>query len=287
MKTALRILLIALAAASVSTPAVSRTSNSKQSNVSERNLLRSRIKHVFVIYQENESFDHYFGSYPGADNLQSVSAVLHGFRQYDPIAGTWITPFRITDPDVESPDHSRKALLLKMNRDAMNGYIAVQEQSSAKDGYGPDDQRRLGQLTMAYYDCDTIPFLWRYARSFTLWDHFYQAMTGPSTPGNIEVIAAQTGQTQAARNPAEVVGDEGSGPGVPVENSMDPPFGPYPAAPKEKRQIVQRYATVMLTLGGRDDLHARNDIEGVAEDTAARWTKRQSCGSMGMVSGRI
>jgi phospholipase C len=229
-------------------------------------LLRSRIKHVFVIYQENESFDHYFGTYPGADNLAGVSAALHGFRQYDPIANLWITPFRITDPDVESPDHSRKGLLAKMNGGRMDRYIAAQELASAKDGYGMDDQRRLGQLTMSYYDCDTIPFLWRYAAAFTLWDHFHQAMTGPSTPGNIEVIAAQTGQTQAARDPSQAVAAGGSGPGVPVENSMDPPFGPYPGKSESKTQIVQRYATVMLTLSGRNDLLAANDTQGVRDD---------------------
>ncbi len=91
-------------------------------------------------------------------------------------------------------------------------------------------------------------------------------MVGPSTPGNIEVIAAQTGQTQAARDPSEVVRGAGSGAGVPVENSMDPPFGPYPGKPKEKLQIVQRYATVMLTLNGRGDRRATRDVEGVTDD---------------------
>jgi phospholipase C len=231
--------------------------------------VRTHIKHVFVIYQENESFDHYFGTYPGAENLASPLAQAHGFRQYDPIAKAWITPFKILDPDVESPDHSRAGLLAKMSGGKMNRFIAAQERASAKDGYGAADQRRLGQLTMSYYDCDTIPFLWKYARDFALFDRFFQGMTGPSTPGNIEVIAAQSGQTQAARDPQQVVGDLGEGPGVPVENSMDPPFGPYPGAPKKHRQIVQRYATVMLTLNGRNDRYAATDTAGVRADLRA------------------
>src|ERR1035437_2960460 len=32
-------------------------------------LIRSRIQYVFVLFQENRSFDFYFGSYPGADGL--------------------------------------------------------------------------------------------------------------------------------------------------------------------------------------------------------------------------
>src|SRR5579872_3493178 len=71
--------------------------------------LRQHVKHVFIIYQENHSFDEYFGTFPGADNLTSAATRAHGFRQYDPIGKRWITPFRITDPDIDSPGHSRTA----------------------------------------------------------------------------------------------------------------------------------------------------------------------------------
>ncbi len=256
--------LSSLAVAALTTPMLTRSQSGNQS--ASPAVLRERIKHVFIIYQENESFDHYFGSFPGADGLASASAQSHGFRQWDPLAKAWITPFRITDPDVESPDHSRPGLIAKMNGGRMDRFVAEQEKASAKDGYGNDDRRRLGQLTMTYYDCDTIPFLWKYAHTFALFDRFFQGMTGPSTPGNIEIVAAQSGQTQAARDPSEIVKDEGKGAGVPVENSMDPPFGPYSEKPKEKRQIVQRYATVTLTLNGRNDRYATRDTDGVRED---------------------
>src|SRR5579883_659077 len=35
-------------------------------------LLRRKVKYVFVIFHENESFDHFFGSYPGANGLFSA-----------------------------------------------------------------------------------------------------------------------------------------------------------------------------------------------------------------------
>ncbi|HEV8073739.1 MAG TPA: alkaline phosphatase family protein, partial [Opitutaceae bacterium] len=34
-------------------------------------LLQSHVKYVFVLYQENRSFDSYFGTFPGADGLFS------------------------------------------------------------------------------------------------------------------------------------------------------------------------------------------------------------------------
>jgi phospholipase C len=33
------------------------------------NLLRKKVKYVFVIFHENESFDHFFGTFPGANGL--------------------------------------------------------------------------------------------------------------------------------------------------------------------------------------------------------------------------
>ncbi|HTT70321.1 MAG TPA: alkaline phosphatase family protein, partial [Anaeromyxobacteraceae bacterium] len=35
-------------------------------------LLRRKVKYVFVIFHENESFDHYFGTFPGANGLFSA-----------------------------------------------------------------------------------------------------------------------------------------------------------------------------------------------------------------------
>ncbi|HUN38887.1 MAG TPA: alkaline phosphatase family protein [Acetobacteraceae bacterium] len=35
-------------------------------------LLRQKVKYVFVLFQENRSFDHYFGTYPGANGLYAT-----------------------------------------------------------------------------------------------------------------------------------------------------------------------------------------------------------------------
>src|SRR5579885_2936712 len=34
--------------------------------------LRAHVKYVFVLFQENRSFDHYFGTYPGANGIFST-----------------------------------------------------------------------------------------------------------------------------------------------------------------------------------------------------------------------
>ena len=49
-----------------------------------RHQLSRKIKHVFMIFQENHSFDNYFGTYPGAENLRTRLARTHGYSQWDP-----------------------------------------------------------------------------------------------------------------------------------------------------------------------------------------------------------
>ncbi|HEY2474614.1 MAG TPA: alkaline phosphatase family protein [Candidatus Cybelea sp.] len=231
--------------------------------------LRSHIKHVFIIYQENHSFDNYFGTFPGADNLSAPEAQAHGYRQYDPIGKAWVTPFRITDPDTESPSQGRLIVYSKMNGGAMDRFVATQETISRKN-FGPDGARDVGLLTMSHYDCDTIPFLWKYAHTFALFDHIFSAFTGPSTPSAISLIAGQAGQTQWARDPNEATAATAneSGPGVPVTNDLDPAYGPYEKSEKG-HQIPQRYATLMLALAGSDATEATTETQGVAKDLGA------------------
>src|ERR1019366_9042296 len=61
--------------------------------------VQQKIKYVFVIYQENRSFDSYFGTFPGANGLFSQAASqTPGFVQKivntDGTSAT-ISPFRI------------------------------------------------------------------------------------------------------------------------------------------------------------------------------------------------
>jgi phospholipase C len=232
-------------------------------------LLRKRVKHVFVIYQENRSFDSYFGSFPGADNLASPLAQTHGFRQFDPLGNQWVTPFRITVSDTADADHSRPALITKSDGGRMDLFVSTEEFGLLANGYSRDDAQRVGLLTMAYEDCDVIPYYWQWARNFALYDNFFQAMYGPSTPGNIEIIAAQTGQSQWARHATEQVAASDKGPGVPVVNDAEPAFGPYGTGVVPdplQLQYDQSYATVMLTLAGKDASRARNDDDDIQDD---------------------
>ena len=52
-----------------------------------------KIKHVVVIMQENRSFDHYFGTYPGAEGLPTKDGKFT-ICIPDPAKGSCAEPFR-------------------------------------------------------------------------------------------------------------------------------------------------------------------------------------------------
>src|ERR1700678_4118651 len=91
-------------------------------------LARKKIKYVFVIFNENHSFDNEFGTFPGANGLFSDghsprdAAHTPGFTQTYRDAGgqtVTVTPFRIGSNEnasfVDSVDHSHVGLARKLN----------------------------------------------------------------------------------------------------------------------------------------------------------------------------
>ncbi|MGH7756196.1 MAG: alkaline phosphatase family protein, partial [Vulcanimicrobiaceae bacterium] len=178
-------------------------------------LLRRKVRYVFVIYQENRSFDSYFGTFPGADGLYSQPASqTRGFtQQLVNVDGstTTISPFRIGPKefaaDTDDIDHSHPRIVAKMDIQGgaarMDQFALVEERKYSPTGNPSLLAKQFGELAMAHEDCDTVPFLWQYAHKFVLFDAMFQAMSGPSTPGNLEIIAAQAGQTQLVKHPDE------------------------------------------------------------------------------------
>jgi phospholipase C len=219
-----------------------------------RMLLGERIKHVFIIVQENHSFDQYFGTYPGAENYGTALARSHGLRQWDPVDKQWVGPYKITDPDVNSwPSNARDLSEAAFDGGKMDNFVNGEELVASREPLAPPDpnaatlakatSQKYGLQTMANYDCDTLPFLWKYAHTFALFDNYFQADTGMSSLGNMEVFAAQIGQTQAAQGGQPSHMDHTLA-GDPLANDEDPAFGPF----SKKQQVAQTYATMPVLL---------------------------------------
>ncbi len=231
--------------------------------------LREKVKYVFVLYQENRSFDSYFGTFPHAEGLFShPAAQTPGFNQQlvnTDGSVTTIHPFRIGPKDqcpkstvngvattacyaadTDDIDHSHPRIVAKM--DVQNGvpqmdkFAVTEELKYSPTGNPSQKAKQFGELAMAYEDCDTVPLLWAYADKFVLFDRIFQTLTGPSTPGNLAIIGAQNGQTQWALHPNEGYTDNGSSAaGVPVLNDRDPFWGSQSdtTAPPSRMPVTQ------------------------------------------------
>jgi phospholipase C len=176
------------------------------------------IQHVVVIFQENVSFDHYFGTYPFAmntgapgeplftadpgtpsvNNLRSAG-LLNQNPNFNPPNGN---PFRLTraqaatcDQDHDYTDEESMFDLGLMdnfvffNTGACGGLAMGQPAPNA--GH-PND------LIMGYYDGNTVTALWNYAQNYAMNDNSYGTTFGPSSPGVINLVAGNTNGVDSA-----------------------------------------------------------------------------------------
>ncbi|HEY1257545.1 MAG TPA: alkaline phosphatase family protein, partial [Terracidiphilus sp.] len=244
--------------AAVSAQVIDRAAEPAISQDEKLRLIHDKIKYVFVLFQENRSFDFYFAGYPGADGLYAGPDGSKG--NIDPPGFTQllvntdgslgiITPFRIpativdakgkTVPlypaDIASVNHSHSAIARKIALDsngvAQNSEYALSEEGVTMVKGEPSkaptlERKQFGELVMAHVDCDTAPFLWRYADRFTLFDHFMDTIIGPSTPNAIAMISGQGGETQWMLHPEQAAtGGQGKDAVVPMVDDPAPYWG--------------------------------------------------------------
>jgi phospholipase C len=178
-------------------------------------LLQQRIRYVFVIFNENHSFDNEFGTLPGVNGLYSdglnprPAGKTPGFTQtYTDVDGNKVVlqPFRIGPAQnasiIDSVDHSHTGLAKKI--DVVDGIARMDK--FAEDEYSRFASRggeaniaegtQFARLVMSHIDCDTIPFFWLWASRFTIFDNIFATEDTPSTPNAVAMIAGQSGETQ-------------------------------------------------------------------------------------------
>ena len=156
---------------------------------------KTPIKHVVIIFQENVSFDHYFGTYPHAFNLpgetpfrakedtpESNTLLSSGLLTNNPNKAN---PFRIPPsvPVTCDEDHNYNDEQAAAHGGLMDMFV---EKLSCKDPVlGPAS-------TMGYYDGNTVTAMWNYAQHFAMSDNSWGTTFGPSTPGALNLVAGNT-----------------------------------------------------------------------------------------------
>src|ERR1700722_17420801 len=144
------------------------------------------IKHLVVIFGENISFDHYFGTYPKAlnppgeppfhpvANTPSVNGLTPGLLtqnpNLNPANGTGASnPFRLDRNEALTADmnHSYGPEQASFDNGLMDLFPVKTGTAGPPPSYYPPVVATKG-LVMGYFDGNTTTALWNYAQHFAL-----------------------------------------------------------------------------------------------------------------------
>lgn len=158
------------------------------------------IKHVVVIFDENVSFDHYFGTYPNATNADGT--------KFTAAAGTPTSVNYVSNPSLLTANPNSfnpQRLSPSQALTCSQSHDYTKEQSALNDGAMdkfPENTENKTCTTagtfytpgivMDYYDGNTVTGLWNYAQNYAMSDNSWDSTFGPSTPGALSLIAGQT-----------------------------------------------------------------------------------------------
>src|ERR1700753_284978 len=208
--------LISVAFAANSVPAIAGQNNNEKADKNaavDPNTLKTKypIKHLVVIFNENESFDHYFGTYPNAlnpegeppfepakntprtaNNLLTSPALLDANPNLLNTAnGTGAAnPFRLDRTEANTADQSHSYTPEQKAYDGgKNDLFPLNTGSGTNGGAGAFGTK--GQV-MGYFDGNTVTALGNYAQNYAMSDNAWSDQFGPSTPGAINMFAGQT-----------------------------------------------------------------------------------------------
>jgi phospholipase C len=173
------------------------------------------IKHLVVIYNENVSFDHYFGTYPKSLNPSGESRFIAspGTPAVNGLSAALLTdnpnftnaangmgvanPFRLDRTQAATADQNHAYTAEQQAYDHGATDLFPKYTGKASSG-GAGAFGTTGQV-MGYYDGNTVTALWNYAQHFAMSDNAYTSTYGPSTPGALNLISGQTNGVQLVK----------------------------------------------------------------------------------------
>jgi len=189
------------------------------------------IKHLVVIFQENVSFDHYFGTYPKAANTSGqrfraapgtpkvnnlldtpgaggTGNLLTNNPNKD-AAGNQVNPRRYDPANINDvltcdQNHDYGPEQMAFNGGAMDKFVTTVGTGTGTSATG---QPCNASDVMNYYDGNTVTGLWNYAQHFAMSDNSFGTTFGPSSPGAINLISGDTGGVGLMINGADTNGD--------------------------------------------------------------------------------
>ncbi len=154
-----------------------------------------KLDHLIFVDQENRSFDHYFGTFPGADGIPAK----HGKFTVcvpDPVLDRCVPPYHNPYLVGDGGPHAQPDSIVDVHGGRMDGFIQSVVDSPnlcANDRTNPICDKRLGPQgqpgVMGYHDAREIPNYWAYAENFVLQDHMYSSGDSWTLPSHLYLVS--------------------------------------------------------------------------------------------------
>ncbi|WP_329416108.1 phospholipase [Streptomyces sp. NBC_00704] len=171
------------------------------------------VEHVVLLMQENRSFDHYFGTLSGVRGFADPQALTLDtgrsvFHQPDPQNPKgYLLPFHLDTRTSSAQAIPSTSHAWSVQHEAWNGGRMDRWMPAHRTADGAD-----GPYVMGYYTREDIPFQFALAETFTVCDHYFCSVLGPTWPNRLMWMTGS-------------IDPDGREGGPVIRNSAPTPFG--------------------------------------------------------------
>ena len=199
---------------SANTP-IEMASAQPPSQISQLELAQTHLKHLIIIVQENRSFDHYFGTFPGAKGFPMENGRPR-ICVPDPILDECVLPYHTSSQLQQGGPHAQRHSRADVNGGKMDGFIETaidakiicadhRRKASCQEFLGPQGQPDV----MSYLTKREIPNYWAYAREFVLQDRMFAPADSWTLPAHLYLVSAWAAQCEDPLDPMSCSSDLG------------------------------------------------------------------------------
>jgi phospholipase C len=175
------------------------------------------LDHLIFIVLENRSFDHYFGTFPGADGIPMDAKGKPKVCLDDPVSpSTCHRPYHDTNFIDQGGPHGELGSHISINGGAMDGFVEARRVIGNGCDKHPDEKPcpqavdgPQGQPdVMGYHTAREIPIYWKYAKTFTLHDRMFAPTDSWTLPAHLFLVSAWSATCTDLDDPMSCASDQ-------------------------------------------------------------------------------
>ena len=163
-----------------------------------------KLDHLIFIVQENRSFDHYFGTFPGANGLPRRGGRVDVCIP-NPKLGRCARAYRTTAQRALGGPHDDVASRIDVNGGRMDGFArALGAHTCFTSPFTPFCRQLTGPNgqpdVVSYHTAETIPNYWKYARNFVLQDRMFGPQDSWTLPAHLYLVSGWSASCAHPKN---------------------------------------------------------------------------------------